>query len=119
MFMKKTSKNFGWAVTIAALGAALAQAEPQPAPAPAAPAAIDLTAPPSTGTVASAIGPKIQFETPTYDFGKTKAGDPVKHTFIFTNTGDAALELTAVQPSCGCTAAGEWTKRVEPGKTGT
>src|SRR5262249_2933501 len=39
--------------------------------------------------------------------------------FIFTNVGDQTLEISAVQPSCGCTTAGEWTKKVEPGQTGT
>jgi hypothetical protein len=67
----------------------------------------------------SAIGPKIVFQTPVYDFGKVKSGELVKHTFIFTNIGDELLILTNVQPSCGCTTAGEWTKQVEPGKTGT
>src|SRR5436190_16810023 len=54
----------------------------------------------------SAIGPKIAFETPEYDFAKVKSGELVKHTFIFTNTGDDLLILTNVQPSCGCTTAG-------------
>jgi len=67
----------------------------------------------------SAIGPKIAFETPMYDFGKVKSGELVKHTFIFTNIGDELLILTNVQPSCGCTTAGDWTRQVQPGKTGT
>jgi len=80
------------------------QAPPVPAPAPEAP---------------PAGGAKIQFDQPVYDFGKVKAGEPVKHTFIFTNIGTATLFLTNVQPSCGCTTAGEWSRQVEPGKTGT
>jgi hypothetical protein len=48
-----------------------------------------------------------------------KAGDPVKYTYYFTNTGNALLEVTDVRPSCGCTTAGEWTKKVEPGQTGS
>lgn len=63
-------------------------------------------------------GPKIQFATPMYDFGRVKSGEPVKHAYVFTNTGDALLIINSVQPQCGCTAAGEWTKQVEPGKTG-
>src|SRR5204862_5919739 len=78
-----------------------------PAAAPAAPAAVQ------------GPSPKIVFDTPIFDFGRARAGDPVKHTFVFTNTGDAALEITAVRPGCGCTTAGEWTKKVEPGKTGS
>jgi hypothetical protein len=29
------------------------------------------------------------------------------------------LEITDVRPGCGCTTAGQWTRQVEPGKTGT
>ena len=78
------------------------QAPPAPAPTSAAPPPVTI----------GAIGPKIAFETPVYDFGKVKSGDLVKHTFTFTNTGDELLILTNVQPSCGCTTAGEWTKKV-------
>jgi hypothetical protein len=60
----------------------------------------------------------MQFATPVYDFGKAKSGDLVKHEFIFTNTGPTTLNVSNVQPSCGCTTAGEWTREVEPGKTG-
>ena len=91
----------------------------QQPPSPAAPAYAAPTPAPTTPVVIAAIGPKIQFETPVYDFGKVKSGEMVKHTFVFTNTGDELLILTNVQPSCGCTTAGEWTHQVEPGKTGT
>ncbi len=46
-------------------------------------------------------------------------GTVVRATFVFTNTGNAPLELTAVRPGCGCTAAGDWDRKVEPGQTGT
>jgi hypothetical protein len=42
-----------------------------------------------------------------------------RHDFIFTNVGTAILEITGVRPACGCTTVGEWTKTVQPGKTGT
>jgi hypothetical protein len=87
---------------------------PAPAPQPSAPNAPAPAATPS---------PTIQFETPIYDFGRMKSGDPVKYSYIFTNTAPvgcgAILEVTHVQPSCGCTTAGDWTRKVEPGKTGT
>ncbi len=73
---------------------------------------------PETG-VSTKIGPKIQFNTPVHDFGKISAGEVVKYSFIFTNVGDQSLIITNVQPSCGCTAAGDWTREVEPGKIGT
>jgi hypothetical protein len=77
---------------------------------------------PATTTAAPAStngpAPKIQFEKPIYEFGRAKGGDTVKYDFIFTNTGDALLEITSAQPSCGCTTAGDWSRKVEPGKTG-
>jgi hypothetical protein len=77
------------------------------------------SAPPSTAAATTnAIGPKIAFASQLYDFGRARSGDPVKYTYVFTNIGDAMLVLNNVQPQCGCTAAGAWTKEVEPGKTG-
>jgi len=75
--------------------------------------------PPSAAAAPAAtnlVGPKIQFETMVHDFGRAKAGDQVKYTYGFTNAGDQLLELTGVQ-ACGCITA-DWTRKVEPGKTG-
>jgi hypothetical protein len=83
-----------------------------PAPAPATPT-------PAAAPAANPAGPKIQFADPVYDFGKSPANVPIKHTYIFTNAGDETLTLTSVQPLCGCTMAGEFTHDVPPGKTGT
>jgi hypothetical protein len=69
--------------------------------------------------VAGTVGSKIRFQESIYDFGKVRSGELFKHSFIFTNMGDALLVLTNVQPQCGCTTAGEWSHQVEPGKTGT
>ena len=66
-----------------------------------------------------AAAPKIQFEAVTFDFGRLSSGQSARHDFIFTNAGTSVLEITGVRPSCGCTTAGEWSKTVEPGKTGT
>lgn len=93
-------------------GALAAQALQSPVPGP-------TPAPASTSLAASnPAGPQIQFATPIYEFGRVKAGDPVKHTFVFTNTGNDTLVVSDVHPQCGCTAAGEWTRKVEPGKVG-
>ena len=64
-------------------------------------------------------GPKIQFATPVYDFGKVQAGELVKYSYVFTNSGEQQLEVSDVRPSCGCTTAGDWTRTVPPGGTGT
>jgi len=93
-------------VSIMSVGTLVAGARQAPAP------------PAAAAATTNAIGPKIQFATTLYDFGRVRNGDPVKYTYVFTNTGDALLVLNNVQPQCGCTAAGEWTKQVEPGKTG-
>jgi Protein of unknown function (DUF1573) len=91
-------------------------------PAPAAPAAPAL-APgmvidPITGEAVPEKLTTISFEEVTFDFGKIKQGDVVKHKFKFTNTGTNPLILENVKPSCGCTAL-EWPKEpIAPGKSG-
>jgi hypothetical protein len=62
--------------------------------------------------------PEIRFAAPIFDFGKAMSGDVIHHNFIFTNTGNATLEITGVNPSCSCTSPQDWTHRVEPGQTG-
>jgi len=54
-----------------------------------------------------------------YDFGQVKGGEVVKYTYVFTNVGGAMLQVSNVQASCGCTTAGEWSRQVEPGNTGS
>jgi copper(I)-binding protein len=111
--MNMLMKDLVLAVSIMTVGMASVGARQVPAPpTPSAP-------PASAAASTNVIGPKIQFATPMYDFGRMKAGDPVKYTYIFTNTGDRLLVLNSVQPQCGCTTAGDWTKQVEPGQTGS
>src|SRR5262245_56672717 len=71
-----------------------------------------------SGLVDSGPSPKVEFATPLFEFGRVESGQLIQHDYIFTNIGNALLEITAVRPSCGCTTAGEWDKQVEPGKTG-
>lgn len=108
--MRPITKHFGLGLALIGFGIALVRAD-GPAPTPP-------TAAPPPGATPAATGAKIAFETPTYEFGKAKSGEPIKHTFIFTNIGCETLEINNVRPGCGCTTAGEWTKKVEPGKTG-
>ena len=77
-----------------------------------------IATPPPAAAPTNLAGAKIQFDNTAYDFGRVKSGELVKHTYYFTNTGDEVLLIKAVQPQCGCTAAGEWTKEVAPGKSG-
>jgi len=61
----------------------------------------------------------IEFVETNHDFGKITQGEKVSHVFKFKNTGENPLELTQVQPSCGCTIP-EWTEApIDPGKEGT
>jgi len=87
----------------------VAGAPPTPPPAPASP---------------NAVGPVIQFNTENYDFGRSLLGDPIRYTYLVTNTGDAVLEISDVKPSCGCTTVGppsggeSWTRQIAPHQSG-
>ena len=61
----------------------------------------------------------IEFEETIHDFGNIKEGEKVEHVFKFKNIGDAPLIVTAVQPSCGCTASDFTKDPVAPGGEGT
>lgn len=63
-------------------------------------------------------GPRIRMAEMAHDFGRIDVGRVARHDFVFTNAGNAVLEILDVKPSCGCTTAGQWDKRVEPGQTG-
>ena len=102
--------NRALAASIITVGTAIWAAEQPIAPVPA-------TNAPVTPAATNGIGPKIQFETMVHDFGQVKSGEQVKYTYTFTNAGDQLLELTGVQ-ACGCITA-DWTKKVEPGQTGS
>jgi hypothetical protein len=91
-----------------------APAAPSPAPAPVAGTVID----PVTGQTVPEKLTTIQFDEVSFDFGKIKEGETVKHKFRFTNTGTNDLILENVKPSCGCTAL-DWPKDpIAPGKSG-
>jgi len=65
-------------------------------------------------------GPKA-IATPdetVHDFGAVWVGPPLKHTFKLKNEGDAPLEISKVKPSCGCTIAGDYPKKLDPGQEG-
>ena len=76
------------------------------------------SAAPAEDTVAPVNGPRIAVPEKTFNFGEVKYTDTLAHDFIVTNTGNALLEIFAVQPDCGCTVAGAWDRKIEPGGTG-
>lgn len=51
------------------------------------------------------------------DAGSVPKGDKITVDFVIRNDGDAPLEITNVQPACGCTVA-EFDKLIAPGATG-
>jgi hypothetical protein len=110
------SMNFGILAVAATVVVELAFGQPL-APATIAPPPVQ---PLSLGSIDTpGAVPRIQFAELAHDFGELQAGVTLKHTFHYTNTGLATLQILQVRPSCGCTTAGEWDKQVEPGATGS
>jgi hypothetical protein len=61
---------------------------------------------------------KIEWVDTAVNFGILKEGDSVFVKFRFKNTGDKALFLTEVEPSCGCTVADYPKHAILPGEGG-
>ena len=68
-------------------------------------------------TPTTAFGGTIEFATASYDAGRIRSGDVVKYSYVFTNAGQQTLEVANLS-ACGCIHLGNWTRTVEPGKTG-
>jgi thiol-disulfide isomerase/thioredoxin len=62
--------------------------------------------------------PGIRCEKTAHDFGKNWVGGNLEHTFTMRNQGDQELEILSVRPSCGCTVAKDWTRKIPPGGEG-
>jgi hypothetical protein len=52
-----------------------------------------------------------------HDFGEIPQSKPVSVEFIFTNEGDAALVISDVGTSCGCTVPDYPKEPIAPGKS--
>lgn len=66
-----------------------------------------------------AQAPKITFDEPKWSYDSLHEGDSVIHTFTFTNTGNAPLEIENAKPSCNCTVVESYTAtQVQPGAKG-
>jgi len=61
--------------------------------------------------------PKATVAEPVTDVGTVPKGEKIIHDFLIKNEGDADLQITNVQPACGCTVA-EFDKVIKPGATG-
>ncbi|MFT3909698.1 MAG: DUF1573 domain-containing protein [Ferruginibacter sp.] len=64
-------------------------------------------------------GAKATWKKDSHDFGEIPQGKPVTVEFSFTNSGDAALLITDVHTSCGCTAPDYPKEPIAAGKTST
>jgi hypothetical protein len=75
----------------------------------------------AAGLVAGMLhaAPRLEVPVTLHDFGKVPQGEIARHNFKIKNIGDEPLEITEVKPACGCTTAGEWTRTIAPGETGT
>lgn len=67
--------------------------------------------------LAWAQGPVIHVDQPHFDFGRIDGDTKVTHRFKVTNRGSANLNITRLNPSCGCTSTviGQWT--LKPGES--
>jgi hypothetical protein len=63
-------------------------------------------------------GPRIQFETNLFDFGKITAVETLSGTFKFKNVGDAVLKVDPPQASCECTEPKVVPDTIGPGENG-
>jgi hypothetical protein len=64
-------------------------------------------------------GAQLSFTEKVHDFGKVLADSPLNYTFEFTNSGNAPLFITGIEPSCHCVTA-TWTRgKIAPGAKGT
>lgn len=70
-----------------------------------------------TSAVAAQGKPKAVVDEPIKDVGTVPKGEKIVHDFVIRNAGDAPLQITQVQPACGCTVA-DFDKTVAPGQTG-
>lgn len=62
--------------------------------------------------------PVIKWDIESYNFGEIPQGIPVDVVFAFTNTGNAPLIISKVEPACNCTDA-QWPKTpIMPGQRG-
>jgi hypothetical protein len=60
---------------------------------------------------------EFSFNKPTYKFPKTNEGVVLKHYYVFRNSGNAPLVISAYSVGCHCTEVTFPTYPILPGKT--
>lgn len=63
--------------------------------------------------------PKIEVHNKTIDLGSVQALTQVEKSVLVFNAGTGVLEISSVQPSCGCTKTKLSRKKIEAGKSAT
>ncbi len=63
--------------------------------------------------------PQLKLSSEEWNFGEVWQGQPLKGEIIFTNVGDAPLEILDITTSCGCTLATRPKSPLAPGESGT
>jgi hypothetical protein len=71
----------------------------------------------SINRIGKSVVATIEWVKDSHDFGEIPKGIPISTEFTFTNTGDAALVISEVITSCGCTASDYTKEPLMPGKT--
>ena len=72
-----------------------------------------------TGNAFPQNGAMFSFNETAHDFGEVGLDSPLHCTFEFTNSGNAPLIITGIEPTCHCVSA-VWTRGViAPGAKGT
>lgn len=61
--------------------------------------------------------PVLSWKSDSYDLGTIPQGKPVEVTYELTNTGNAPLIISKVEPACNCTAADFPKTPIMPGKS--
>jgi hypothetical protein len=67
--------------------------------------------------IANVPVPRVSVDQETFDFGTMERHASQSHDFLFTNEGDAPLELTVGETTCKCTIGEVPEKLVQPGQT--
>jgi hypothetical protein len=61
--------------------------------------------------------PRIVVDEPEFHFGMQVNTQTIEHTFVVRNEGTAALNITRIRSSCGCTVGNVSAREVEPGSS--
>lgn len=120
MFRHRATDHLAILASILVVPATVATAladDPKPVAKPAQSAPIGIPKP--TVVLKPGEMPAATFEMPVHDFGRIQADTELVYDFKFKNTGTGPLEILRVKPGCGCTTAGEYTRIVKPGESGT